>query len=72
MREVGRPVMNNRSASAIFVYLGCGVPLRTENVPVGDGIDYDGSSTLRWPPFNVVYLACYGIQQHIYKGDTLR
>ena len=72
MREVRRSIMDNRSASAIFVNLSCGVPFGTENVPVGDGIDYNGSSTLGWPSFNVVYLVCYWIQQHIYQGDALR
>ena len=45
MREVNRPVANNRSASAIFVNLSGSVPLGTENVLVGDGIKYNGSST---------------------------
>lgn len=72
MREVSRPVTDNRSASSIFVNFSGSVPLGTENVLVGDGVNYNSSSTLRWSPFDVVYLMCGWIQQHIYKGDALR
>jgi hypothetical protein len=72
MGKVDRSVMDNRSTSAILMNCSGSVPIGPENVPVGYGIDYNASSTLRWPPFDVVYLVCYRIKQHIYKGDTLQ
>ena len=64
--------MDNRSTSAILVNRSGSVPVGPKDFPVGYGIDYNISSTLRWPPFDMVYLACYRIKQDIYKGDALQ